>query len=102
MPLPQGVNGLLQGEISNVQLYNTSLTQNQITSMYKSGIYSVPVSYSNLIGWWPLQGNANDYSGNGRTTITDQNVTFPYISKNTSVTANIWQALGFGVPPSLN
>ena len=99
VPLPQGVNGLLQGEISNVQLYNTSLSQNQITSMYKGGIYSVPISYSNLIGWWPLQGNANDYSGNGYTTITDQNVTFPYISQNTSVTASIWQALGFEVPP---
>ena len=99
VPLPQGVNGLLQGEISNVQLYNTSLSQNQITSMYKGGIYSVPISYSNLIGWWPLQGNANDYSGNGYTTITDQNVTFPYISQNTSVTASIWQALGFEVSP---
>ena len=23
-----------------------------------------PVDLQNLVGWWPLNGNANDYSGN--------------------------------------
>ncbi|MEM0201797.1 MAG: hypothetical protein QXR73_01295 [Candidatus Micrarchaeaceae archaeon] len=24
-----------------------------------------PIDLQNLVGWWPLNGNANDYSGNG-------------------------------------
>ena len=24
-----------------------------------------PIDLQNLVGWWPLNGNPNDYSGNG-------------------------------------
>ena len=54
-------NGLL----SNVQLYNSSLTQNQLYQQYKQGIGGAPLNLKSLVGWWPLNQNLNDYSGNG-------------------------------------
>ncbi len=58
-------NGLL----SNVQLYNAALNTTQISQLYKEGITGIPISTSNIVGWWPLDGNANDYSNNGNTGI---------------------------------
>ncbi len=56
---------IYHGYISNVQFYNTSLTQSQITTLYQKGIGAVPIDPQNLVGWWPLNGNGNDYGGNG-------------------------------------
>ena len=53
-------NGLL----ANVQIYNTSLTANQVQALYLQGIGGAPMKLQNLVGWWPLNGNPNDYSGN--------------------------------------
>ena len=55
------------GFISNIQLYNESLTSNQIESLYKEGRYGIPNQSASLIGWWPLEGDTNDYSGSGYT-----------------------------------
>ncbi len=55
---------LFYGSIANVQIYNTSLTTNDITALYDEGIGGAPIDIQNLVGWWPLNGNANDYSGN--------------------------------------
>ena len=52
------------GLISNVQIYNTSLSANDVTALYNEGIGGAPIDLQNLVGWWPLNGNANDYSGN--------------------------------------
>ena len=52
------------GDISNVQVYNVSLSQNEITSLYDEGIGGAPTALPWLVGWWPLNENANDYSGN--------------------------------------
>ncbi len=52
------------GELSNVQIYNSSLPGESIQSLYREGIGGVPVDPQNLVGWWTLNGNANDYSGN--------------------------------------
>lgn len=54
----------LDGMLANVQLYNTSLDPATINSMYLSGIGGDPQNLQNLIGWWPLNGEAKDYSGN--------------------------------------
>ena len=56
--------GSLNGTMSNVQLYNGSLSANDILSLYQEGIGGAPINLQNLVGWWPLNGNANDYSGN--------------------------------------
>ncbi len=53
-----------QGYISNVQIYNTSLSSSEIQALYLEGIGGAPIRPQNLVGWWPLNGNVNDYSGN--------------------------------------
>jgi len=53
-----------KGLISNVQIYNTTLTANQIQALYLEGIGGAPMKLQNLVGWWSLNGNSNDYSGN--------------------------------------
>ncbi len=58
------------GMIANVQIYNTSLSGNDVATLYMNGIGADPISIRNLVGWWPLNGNANDYSGNGYTGIS--------------------------------
>ena len=56
---------MFNGSISNVQIYNTSLSGSEIQALYLEGIGGAPIDLQNLVGWWPLNGNANDYSGNG-------------------------------------
>jgi hypothetical protein len=51
------------GSIANLQLYNVSLSQSDIMQLYDEGIGGAPIALQNLAGWWPLNGNANDYSG---------------------------------------
>ena len=58
--LPRQLSGLL----ADIQIYNASLDQPQISALYLEGIGGVPINLQNLEGWWPLNGNANDYSGN--------------------------------------
>ena len=55
----------MAGYEANVQIYNTALSAGDIQALYKEGIGGVPINLNNLVGWWPLNGNANDYSGNG-------------------------------------
>ncbi|MCL5239678.1 MAG: LamG domain-containing protein [Candidatus Marsarchaeota archaeon] len=55
----------LSGGIANVQIYNASLSANEIQALYLEGIGGAPIKLSNIVGWWPLNGNANDYSGDG-------------------------------------
>ena len=57
-------NEFFNGSISNVQMYTSALTQSQIYRLYSEGIGGSPVT-GGIIGWWPLNGNANDYSGGG-------------------------------------
>ena len=60
-----GNSYVFNGLISNVQIYNTSLNAVEIQGIYAEGIGGAPTRLQNLVGWWPLNGNANDYSGNG-------------------------------------
>ena len=54
----------LNGSIADIQIYNTSLSGPEVTALYDEGIGGSPIKLQNLVGWWPLNGNANDYSGN--------------------------------------
>jgi YVTN family beta-propeller protein len=54
-------NGLL----ANAQMYSTALSAAQVQQLYQEGISGLPIANAGLAGWWPLNGNANDYSGNG-------------------------------------
>ncbi len=55
----------MDGYIANIQLYNISLSPSEIQALYQEGIGGAPVDLQHLVAWWPLNGNANDYSGNG-------------------------------------
>ncbi len=57
-------NIAFNGTIANVQIYNTSLSASEMQGLYAEGIGGAPIDLQNLVGWWPLNGNANDYSGN--------------------------------------
>ncbi len=52
------------GGVSNVQVYNATLSASEIKALYMEGIGGAPLVLQNLVGWWPLNGDANDYSGN--------------------------------------
>ncbi len=57
-------NGYYQGMLSNIQVYNTSLSSNEIAALYNEGLGAAPIKLNNLVAWWPLNGDAKDYSGN--------------------------------------
>jgi hypothetical protein len=96
----QGVSNYFTGYVSDVQLYSTPLNQQQVTQLYSEGILGLPIP-TNLIAWYPLDGNANDYSLNGNNG-TSINVAYPYMTGNyyrpglstISTSSNEWQALG--------
>ncbi len=50
-------------ELANLQVYGSVFSQNSVTSLYLRGIGGVPLNVQSLLGWWPLNGNTNDYSG---------------------------------------
>ena len=56
---------LFYATVSNVQIYKTALDANTVKYLYMEGIGGVPVSPQYLVGWWPLNGDTKDYSGNG-------------------------------------
>ena len=60
LTLDNGFNGT----VADVQLYNSTLSGNEIHALYMEGVGGAPMQLQNLVGWWPLNGNANDYSGN--------------------------------------
>lgn len=61
----QGNGGTLIGSVANLQVYNSSLSSFDINKIYGSGLSAMPISNAGLVGWYPLNGNTNDYSGNG-------------------------------------
>ena len=58
------LKGSLEGKIANMQMYNSTLDSNAISMLYSEGIGGAPVDMQSLVGWWPLNGDVNDYSGN--------------------------------------
>lgn len=66
------------GSIANIQIYNTALSASEIQQLHQEGMGGAPLSNAGLVGWWPLNGNTNDYSGNGNngvpTAITYSNI----------------------------
>ena len=52
-----------EGSMANVQLYDIALSSNEVSAIYQEGIGGPPIDLQDLVGWWPLNGNANDYSG---------------------------------------
>jgi hypothetical protein len=59
-----GNSRLFDGQIADVQIYNTSLDASSVTTLYQEGIGGAPVDPSHIVGWWPINGDTKDYSGN--------------------------------------
>ena len=100
-----GISSIFNGLMSDVQVYNQSLSQNQIISLYSEGISGSPIIGNSLIAWYPLNGNANDYSGNNNNGVS-YNMTYTPItgyaqtgSTTPTAVSGEWQALGFGASP---
>jgi hypothetical protein len=53
-----------KGMIAEVRIYNTALSQQEIQYLYQQGLGGGPIHLQNLVAWWPLNGDAKDYSGN--------------------------------------
>ncbi len=64
LDIGNGWGGKWVGFISNVQIYNKSLSANDVQQLYQEGIGGAPIDPIHIVGWWPLNGNAQDYSGN--------------------------------------
>lgn len=73
-----GRGGYSNVSIANVQLYNTSLSQQQVSGIYYRGMFGAPLNTTNLLGWWPLLGDTSDYS-------SQSNTAFPFNVIYTSV-----------------
>ncbi len=50
--------------LADFQVYNSSLDANQVQALYLKGIGAAPTDPAHTLGWWPLNGDTNDYSGN--------------------------------------
>ena len=65
-------DGYFNGTLDDIAIYDRSLTEPEISSIFTEGNKSVTnnipsyVPKNGLIGWWPFNGNANDESGNNR------------------------------------
>ena len=74
------IYGGLQGAVSNVQVWNSTLTGGNGLSVGDQGVGEIAQLYNNgtplassipqassLLGWWKLESDLNDYSGNNKT-----------------------------------
>ncbi|MDE1834893.1 MAG: LamG domain-containing protein, partial [Candidatus Micrarchaeota archaeon] len=98
----------MEGSIANLQLYNTSLSASQISSLYQEGIEGAPISFNSLVGWWDLNGNENfnganvtDYSSNQ---IYGTPTAVPYVTSTNTFTYNdiIYASNGMIIANSLD
>ncbi len=97
-----GAQAYFNGSISNVQIYNTSLSQTQIDTLYQEGISALPIPGNSLVGWWPLNGNANGYA-NQYTAGYPLNAPFQPVSYNSVSLLNSYSVTSQSVPiPLLN
>jgi hypothetical protein len=62
------------GSMADVQVYNSVLTSNQVGQLYLNNT----VPGVSPIGYWPLNGNPNDYSRNGNNGVPTNVVYVPF------------------------
>ncbi|MEM3177924.1 MAG: LamG-like jellyroll fold domain-containing protein [Candidatus Micrarchaeaceae archaeon] len=88
----------VSGDLANVQIYNTSLSASEIQALYQEGIDGTPIQNAGLVGWWPLDGNANDYSGFGNNGEINGPVIFTAVSQ---LFAKVTSGIGYAVSNAL-
>ncbi|MEM3178166.1 MAG: PQQ-binding-like beta-propeller repeat protein [Candidatus Micrarchaeaceae archaeon] len=55
-------NLYFNGEMADLQIYDTELSAQQVEQLYLRGIGGGPVDTQDLVAWYPLEGDTNDYS----------------------------------------
>lgn len=87
------------GTIADVQLYNGSLTPFEIRTLYSEGQGGSPIKTStsaNVVGWWPLDGNGRDASGNGNNQKSSSAISYLGVGSASNSTL-YWINLGGGI-----
>ena len=79
-------DGYFSGDMANFQVYNTSLSSSEVNALYLEGVGGAPIDVHNVVGWWPLNGNENDYGGLGNNGQAYNGVSFTgsYLSRYTT------------------
>ncbi len=70
---------MFNGIMTNVQIYNTSLSASQVLALYSQGISGPPVATQNVVAWYPLNGDTYDYGGNGYDVLIANGITYQYV-----------------------
>ena len=86
------IGKIVTGAISNLQIYNKTLSIGQLSYLNSIGAGGSPISNSNLVAWLPLAGNSNDNSVNGNNGAATN---VEYIGTGASSTSTIyWLKIG--------
>ena len=83
-----GSGAYFDGSISNVQIYNTTLSNSSAYAIYSKGEPSIP-NTANLISWFPLDGNQSDLSLNQGSTVSSNIQYIPYTFRTTPLSVSI-------------
>jgi hypothetical protein len=105
MGLDTGIIGAwdtyFNGNVVNVQLYNSSLTQGQIGILYREGISGQPLSRQHLLQWLPLEGNTNNYAQQYSAAFPVGNVMAVKVSYNSSASLNAYSISAQSAPTAI-
>ena len=84
----------MNGRIANVQEYSNALSPGAIALLYGEGIGGGPLPAQGLTGWYPMDGNANDYSGGNQnaSSVNTYPLPFNYGSVSNSSTGSMYVA----------
>ncbi|MCL4390713.1 LamG domain-containing protein [Candidatus Marsarchaeota archaeon] len=88
------------GSIADLQMYNTALTPSQVELLYLEGMGGIPINNAGLQAWYPLDGNAQDYSQNFNTGIA-HNVNYTYTNYVPAAISGASQISKASVPMAL-
>ncbi len=91
-------NGYANARIANVQIYNSALSASQVQQLYQEGITGNPIAPANVVGWWLLNGNANDYSGQGNNGVINGPLLFPAVAE---LFAKVTNQVGYAISNAL-
>jgi hypothetical protein len=97
-----GAASYFNGSMLNYQIYNDTLTNQQIEQVSQSGAFGNPVGSKNNVSlWWPLDGNPNDFSGRFDFGM-QHNVTYNLTSYEPQSLLNSYQISKASAPTLLN
>jgi hypothetical protein len=101
---PTSTFGVANGTIAGIQLYNGNLSQSQAYTLSSEGIAGIPVVSSGLelIGWWPLEGDADSYAGTQFSNLGyPYNITYASLPFQPASLAGAYQISAASVPMGL-